>query len=119
MTGQHLELLELVRSPKAKAFRGFSDVIGYRIQHGRALEALRMLVAIGAAPELAHQIVDGWPEDGVRRLPGLEFGEEAACRLAHYVDDLSAYDWIGLLRRSLGGARRPVSDSRPQGLPPG
>lgn len=119
MTGKHLELLELVRSPEAKAFRGFADVLGYRIQHGRALEALRMLVAIGSTPDLAHQIIDGWPEDGVRRLPGLELGEEAACRLAHFVDDLGGYDWTALLRRSLGGAARPVGDSRPPLRDPG
>jgi hypothetical protein len=94
------------------AFRAFSSLIGSRIENGRALEALRMLVAVGASPEVAHDIVDGWPEDGTRRLPGLVLGEEAACWLACFAGDLAASNWPNVLVHATERAGQAVDVSQ-------
>ena len=101
------------------AFRAFSSLIGSRIESGRTLEALRMLVATGAPPDVAHDIVDGWPEDGTRRLPGLVVGEEAACRLACFAGDLAASDWPSILIHATERAGQSVDVSQAEITGPG
>lgn len=110
------ELLARVRL--RPAFRLLSDVVGERARKGRSVEALRMLVSIGASPGVAHQIVEGWPATAAgSRVPGLTVDEEAACRLASFVADLDAHDWPELLTRAITAAERPLrpSSTRPAG----
>jgi len=89
-------------------FMAFSRIIGLRIANGQSLDAFRMLADIGAPPELAHRIVEGWPLlDAQRRVPQLlSLQEEAALRLSFFVPNLDSYDWVALLRRAAGNALR-------------
>ena len=104
-------------------FVAFARILGLRIANGQALDALRMLKEIGANENVAYQIVDGWPlSTADQRLSGvLPLAEEAACRLACFIDDLSIYDWPALLKRAIRQAEMarkaasvaPLGDSEP------
>lgn len=104
----------LARVRMSPAFRRFSDVVGARILRGRSIEALRMLVAVGASPKKANEIVEGWPtSEADARIPGMAIAEEAACRLAHFVDRLEAHGWEELLKRAERAVGTALAPSRP------
>ena len=87
-------------------FVAFARIMGLRIVNGQSRSAFRMLSKIGAPAELAHRIIENWPvETADARLDsfGVELSEEATIRLAFFIDDLSRYDWAGVLSSALFG----------------
>lgn len=82
-------------------FLAFSRIVGLRIADGRALDAFRMLVEIGAPPELAHKIVDGWPTPETAELVAImPASTEAAVRLSFFIPEYATAPWPELLSRA-------------------
>lgn len=107
-----LELTTLAVVLTRPSFLAFCRIVGLRIQNGQSADAYAMLESLGCASWLVHQIIERWPTDKAhQRLDtvGLTPDEEAACRFAHFVDDVDAYNWADLLVVAVSAAEEKRS----------
>lgn len=88
---------------KAPAFVALASIVGHRATHGRQATAYRMLSVIGAPPDVADEIVAGWPTEQTARLgpAGISVELEAAARLACYVQSAGRVDWLPVLIKAM------------------
>jgi len=99
-TAERIARLQTVNS--CPGFLAFARIVGLRIQNGRTLDAFRMLREIGATPEIAHKIVDGWITPATAELlPLMSPEREAAVRLSFYIPEFASAPWAELLSRAV------------------
>ncbi len=94
-------------------FLAFARIVGLRIQNGCTLDAYRMLLEVGAPPELAHKIVEGWPTPKTAELAELmPLPAEAAVRLSFFIPEYATAPWPELLSRSICAADAQRKEER-------
>lgn len=100
-----LALLQGVK--ECSGFRAFARIVGLRIERGQTLDVFRMLHEIGASPEIAHKVIEGWPtwktaRATIRKLgPLITLEEYAAAWLACYIPSFTDEDWPRLTTRAV------------------
>lgn len=98
--GERIARLKTVRSNPG--FLAFARILGLRIADGRTLDAFRMLCDVGAPPEIAHKIVEGWTTPDTAKLHAIvPASVEAAVRLSFFIPAYETAPWPELLARAV------------------
>ena len=82
-------------------FVAFATIMHGKVCEGASAEVFAMLSSLGAPGITVHEILEGWPRTESEQRAPTEAGftplQEAACRLAHFIDDLDLYDWPSVM----------------------